>query len=123
VASGQWPVKSWRPVQWRPYTYDFGDNREHSLVVEKILTAEPGVIYPVCTDGQLQGPPEDSGGAEGFYYFLEAIRDPDHDQHEEMLEWAGGSFDAESFSLSAVNERLQRKFREGGKNEAHGVAH
>jgi hypothetical protein len=37
---------------------------------------------------------------------LEAIRDPAHDEHEEMLDWVGGDFDPESFSVEDVNRRL-----------------
>jgi hypothetical protein len=104
------------------YTYDFGDSWEHAVMVEKILPPEAGLIYPLCTDGKLHGPPEDCGGIGGFYNFLEAIRDPDHDEHEEMLEWIGGRFDPESFSLAAVNQRLQQKFRPARKTAAKRIA-
>jgi hypothetical protein len=39
--------------------------------------------------------------------FAEAIRDPKHEQHEELLEWRG-EFDPEEFDLEAVNKRLKR---------------
>jgi pRiA4b ORF-3-like protein len=97
------------------YTYDFGDSWEHALLVEKILTPDPSLTYPLCTDGKLNGPPEDCGGLGGFYNFLEAIRDPEHDEHEELLEWIGGSFDPDSFSLAAVNQRLRQRFRPARK--------
>jgi hypothetical protein len=60
------------------YTYDFGDSWEHAIVVEKVLAREPGVAYPCCVGGKLQGPPEDCGGIPGYYNLLEAIRDPRH---------------------------------------------
>jgi Plasmid pRiA4b ORF-3-like protein len=44
------------------YSYDFGDDWRHDIVVEKILPAEPGVAYPRCTGGRRDGPPEDCGG-------------------------------------------------------------
>ena len=68
------------------YTYDFGDSGEHAISVEKVLPPEPGVRYPICGDGKLQCPPEDCGGIPGYYNLLEALRDPDHPEHEEMLE-------------------------------------
>jgi hypothetical protein len=39
--------------------------------------------------------------------FAEAIRDPEHEQHEEFIEWRG-EFDPEAFDLDAVNEGLRR---------------
>jgi hypothetical protein len=44
------------------YSYDFGDDWRHDIVVEKIIPAEPGVAYPRCTGGRRDGPPEDCGG-------------------------------------------------------------
>ena len=37
---------------------------------------------------------------------LEAIRNPKHPRHEDMLEWVGGEFDPERFDLDAVNAKL-----------------
>jgi hypothetical protein len=88
------------------YTYDFGDSWEHAIVVEKVLPPEPGVPYPVCLGGKLHGPPEDCGGIPGYYNLLEAIRDPNHPEHEELLDWVGGEFDPEEFSVDDVNCRL-----------------
>jgi len=88
------------------YTYDFGDSWEHTIVVEKVLPPEPGVAYPVCLGGKLHGPPEDCGGIPGYYNLLEAIRDPNHPEHEELLDWVGAEFDPEEFSVDDVNRRL-----------------
>ena len=89
-----------------PYRDRFGDSGEHAIVVEKVLPPEPELPCPVCVGGKLQGPPENCGGISGFYNLLEAIRDPAHDQHEEMLEWVGGDFDREAFSVDDFNQRL-----------------
>lgn len=48
------------------YTYDFGDNWKHWIVLEKILPREEGVQYPLCLAGKRQCPPEDCGGVWGF---------------------------------------------------------
>ena len=48
------------------YSYDFGDDWRHDLVVEKIVPAEPGVAYPRCTGGRREAPPEDCGGIWAF---------------------------------------------------------
>ena len=88
------------------YTYDFGDSWEHMIVVEKVLPPDPGVAYPICVGGKLQCPPEDCGGIPGYYNLLEAIRDPAHKEHEDMLDWVGGSYDPEAFSVDDVNRGL-----------------
>ncbi len=88
------------------YTYDFGDGWEHGIVVEKLLAPESGQAYPQCVDGKRHGPPEDCGGLPGFYNLLEAISDPEHDQHEELTDWLGDQFDPEAFSVDEVNHRL-----------------
>jgi len=89
------------------YEYDFGDGWEHTLLVEKVLSLEPGKPVPICVTGKRACPPEDVGGLGGYYMFLEAIRDPDHPEHEDFLEWIGGEFDPEAFDLENVNRGLQ----------------
>lgn len=88
------------------YTYDFGDGWQHQLAVEKRLASEPGRAYPPCLAGERHGPPEDCGGIPGFYNLLEAISNPEHEQHDELLEWLGDNFDPEAFSVDEVNRRL-----------------
>lgn len=88
------------------YTYDFGDSWEHSIVLEKRLYADPTTAYPVCTGGELACPPEDCGGIGGFYDLLEALRDPAHEQHDEMNDWVGEDYDPDTFSIDVVNRML-----------------
>jgi hypothetical protein len=92
------------------YEYDFGDSWQHLIVVERIVRAGEGepVVCAVCLDGARAGPPEDCGGAWGYADMLEAIADPEHEDHEERMEWLGDGFDPEKFDRTAVNERLAR---------------
>jgi Plasmid pRiA4b ORF-3-like protein len=90
------------------YTYDMGDSWEHEILVEKVLPHDPLVRYPVCLTGKRACPPEDCGGVWGYAEFLEAIQQPDHPEHESMLEWVGGAFDSEFFDLDAVNRLLKQ---------------
>jgi len=89
------------------YEYDFGDSWQHTILVEKLLSVDPDAQYPVCMKGKRACPPEDCGGAWGYANLLEAIQDPDHDEHDEMLEWVGGEFDPEEFDPDEVNFRLR----------------
>ena len=43
------------------YTYDFGDNWIHQIVVEDVTARSPMVAYPRCMAGRCAAPPEDSG--------------------------------------------------------------
>ncbi|MBI3979819.1 MAG: plasmid pRiA4b ORF-3 family protein [Chloroflexi bacterium] len=61
-----------------------------------------------CLAGERACPPEDVGGIYGYAEFLEAIRDPEHPDHDEMLEWVGGAFDPEAYDLARVNRELKR---------------
>ena len=90
------------------YEYDFGDGWLHRIVVEKILPAEEGKTYPLCVTGKRACPPEDCGGPWGYVGFLEAIADPEHEEHDEMLEWVDGEFDPEAFDVEEINVALRR---------------
>jgi Plasmid pRiA4b ORF-3-like protein len=88
------------------YVYDMGDGWQHTIHIEKTLSAEAGVRYPRCVGGERACPPEDCGGSWGYANFVAAIQDPTHESHEELLEWIGGEFDPEAFDAEAVNEEL-----------------
>jgi len=109
------PVKLSRVIRGEKfkflYLYDFGDSWEHDILVEKILEADPEIDYPICIKGKRACPPEDCGGAWGYQGFLEAIQDPNHPEHEEMLEWVGGEFDPEDPELEGVNPQLKTVFQ------------
>src|SRR5579883_306838 len=90
------------------YQYDSGDSWYHEVMLEEVAPAEAGVTYPRCIDGQRACPPEDVGGVHGYENFLAAIANPEHEDHEEMLEWGGDDFDAEAFDLERVNRTLKR---------------
>jgi hypothetical protein len=97
------------------YTYDFGDNWEHAVVLEKLLPAQLSLDleYPICIDGKLACPPDDCGGIPGYYELIEALADPEHDRHEEISEWISDGFDPQAFSVENVNRMLSPKRRPG----------
>lgn len=89
------------------YEYDFGDSWEHIILLEKILPLDPQQDYPVCIKGKRACPLEDIGGTWGYEYFLEALQDPQHPDHDEYMEWGAG-FDPEAFDLDEINDKLRR---------------
>lgn len=89
------------------YEYDFGDSWRHKVTLEKVSLVGPESPLPQCLAGKRSCPPEDVGGIWGYQHFLEAIADPKHPEHEELLEWVGGTFDAEAFDLAETNARLR----------------
>ena len=98
------------------YLYDYGDNWEHAVKLEKILPRVKETKYPRCIAGKRACPPEDCGGVHGYGEFLEAIMDPRHDQHKDMLHWAGQDFEPERFVPDKVhfdNPRKRLKFALG----------
>lgn len=89
------------------YEYDFGDSWDHEVVVEDFVRIPQGLRHAVCLDGQNACPPEDCGGAGGYAELLEVLADPGHEEHEHLLRWVGGAFDATLFDLAGVNVALQ----------------
>ncbi|MGQ0779378.1 MAG: plasmid pRiA4b ORF-3 family protein [Pseudonocardiales bacterium] len=92
------------------YTYDFGDDWEHDILVEKVLDRDKTASYPRCTGGRRAAPPEDCGGIWGYADLEEILANPTHPEHEERLEWLGlddaTQFDPTDFDPTTVNEAL-----------------
>ena len=96
------------------YEYDFGDRWDHTLLVEKILPPEEGAGQPACLKGKRACPPEDVGGVWGYQVFLDAIQNPEHDEHENYMDWIGGEFYPDAFDIEKVNARLRSTAHERG---------
>jgi hypothetical protein len=96
-----------KPFRFK-YVYDFGDNWEHEVIGEGSRKPEPGMKYPICIAGARACPPDDVGGVWGFYDYLEALDDPKHDRHEELLDW-GGPFNSEAFDAAETTRMMRRR--------------
>ena len=93
------------------YEYDFGDGWEHKIVLEKILPMENEKFSPRCIKGKRACPPEDCGGIWGYQELLDILKEPDHPEYEDMLEWLGGEFDSETFNIEETNKMLSEYVR------------
>jgi len=93
------------------YDYDFGDGWKHEILIEETLPWEKGSWIPVCLAGAGACPPEDCGGPYGYADLLEAVADPNHEQHEELNVWLNGDrnikFNPGHFNLALVNKFLK----------------
>ncbi len=89
------------------YEYDFGDCWEHQITLEGMEL--PDLSAPVaCLAGKNACPPEDCGGVSGYADFLNILKDPSHEEYEQMRNWSGGSFDPMYFDMTDVNLALQK---------------
>jgi hypothetical protein len=52
--------------------------------------------------------PEDVGGTGGYLALLEAIADPENEDRDGLLEWAGGAFDPEAFDPVKATKEMRR---------------
>lgn len=84
------------------YLYDFGDYWLHTVTLEAAADAAPDVTYPRLLEAHGRCPPEDCGGPDGYVHYLEAISDPDHEDHAEMVEWRGPGFEPEIVDEDAI---------------------
>jgi hypothetical protein len=92
-----------RPNDWLVYDYDFGDSWEHEVLLEAIRPRPSSTRLPMVLAGRGACPPEDVGGLSGYYHFLKVIKDPNHPEHKDMLEWAGKDFDPAAFDVQDAN--------------------
>lgn len=90
------------------YEYDFGDGWEHEVLYEGSPVVDPKGTYPVCLEGERACPPEDCGGVWGYADFLEAIRNPKHEEHKHLLDWIGGRFDPEEFDATLATKEMKK---------------
>ena len=90
------------------YVYDFGDNWHHALTVEKSFDPSAASLprraldLPRCIEGARACPPEDCGGVGGYWNLVEALADPEHEDHDRLSEWVG-TFEPEIFSVDQAN--------------------
>jgi hypothetical protein len=94
------------------YIYDFGDSWEHTIVLEKILPKK--TKSPTLLAGKGQCPPEDCGGVWGYEEFKEIMKDPQHPEFSEYVEWLGleegETWDTSEFDIETHRSMLENTF-------------
>jgi hypothetical protein len=102
------------------YTYDFGDDWEHKIALEKIIDGYE-FNYPQCLKAVRCSPADDSGGIWGWEEKIEKMQNynPKNEEHVEIFEWLQGvlfemdevedprDFDPKRVDLGFINEELK----------------
>jgi len=90
------------------YIYDFGDDWNHQITLEKIL--EEKVLYARCIRASGACPPEDCGGPWGYENLKAVLADNKHPEHKDTKAWLGispkGKWNEEAFDLVLINQEL-----------------
>jgi hypothetical protein len=94
-----------RPGDSLVYLYDFGDDWQHEVTVEKAMV-KPAGTYPRVVAGRNACPPEDCGGPWGYADLVKTLASRRTARRRELIEWLGGPFDPKHFDLEEANERL-----------------
>jgi len=84
------------------FIYDYGDNWQHVVRLEAIHKADDAISYPVCLGGKRACPPEDCGGVPGYQKLLTALKNPELEDSQFVLEWVGDSYDPSQFDKKNV---------------------
>ncbi len=96
------------------YEYDFGDGWQHRVTLEKILPANPQQTRPALLKGKGACPPEDCGGIWGYENLKEVMKNPAHEEYEDLSEWLGvEAFDATAFDLGDMQEGMISAYEMG----------
>ncbi|WP_084780481.1 plasmid pRiA4b ORF-3 family protein [Bacillus massilinigeriensis] len=94
------------------YTYDFGDNWEHKIIVEKMEKRNEPLEHPLCIKGKRACPPDDIGGTTGYSQILNMLENKNNgtgneDEWLKELEEMFGEFEQDEFDLEEVNLLLE----------------
>jgi len=107
------------------YEYDFGDDWQHLVTLERLLPFGPDLIVPRCLDGAGACPHEDVGGVSGYARLVGVIEGGDrpvpgngNEPPEEMnyddgtpasyRRWLGFDFDPDELHVRCINMEFRR---------------
>ncbi|MEW1976384.1 plasmid pRiA4b ORF-3 family protein [Microbacterium profundi] len=101
------------------YEYDFGDGWVHRLDIVEQVPSEPHLTTVVLLDGANRGPFEDSGGVGGYAEKTAIAADPQHPEHESIVDWIDSTVGPWAprgpgmFDLVGVQSELNLMFNPG----------
>jgi hypothetical protein len=98
------------------YTYDFGDDWQHTIRLEEVLPQDADAPRVSLIGGRRAAPPDDCGGIYGYQMLLATLADPSDPEHERLSEWFEGyvddvsGFDPAKVDIEAIDDVLRRFF-------------
>lgn len=105
-----------RYIKKMRYVYDFGDNWEFSILLQKILPDNKLVDYPFCVDGIGDMLIEDCGGPHGYTLLAPWCKHKTQENKEALLEIFDEGMlehyedlELEEFNREAVNRLIGKK--------------
>jgi len=94
---------------WFTYTYDFGDDWQHRVTIEKVIE-DYEYNYPQVIKYKGDSPIEDCGGIYGYYNCLDIISDKKNSEYRETYDWMKSQGYPKEYDMDEVNERLERQY-------------
>lgn len=92
------------------YIYDFGDDWIHKMTLENIISEVSSKAS--CLAGKGKCPPEDCGGPVGYGYLKDVLKNPNHEEYEDMREWLcledDEEWNANEFDLAEADREVKR---------------
>lgn len=88
------------------YIYDFGDWWEHSVEILNCIDDYKGDC-PVVTKFKQASPPDDCGGIDGYYNFLEQYNDESNPERSSIVEWAESQGYSGTYDLEDINYEME----------------
>lgn len=86
------------------YTYDFGDNWEHVITLEKVIKNDN--LFPILLERKGERPPEDVGGDGGFEEYMRIISDRNDPEYEAILRWSETTREKDR-TIEEINKNLR----------------
>jgi hypothetical protein len=88
------------------YLYDFGDDWNHKIKLERVLDSRE--THAALLGGKGACPPENCGGSPGYEHLKQVIKNPDSEEAQELLAWTDLNederFDPKAFDFEAAKK-------------------
>ena len=94
-----------RARQKLTYTYDFGDNWQHSVTLKKQVSLNLEQLF-TCIEGEGACPMEDCGGVYGHERICAFAKTGVDDGYLPYEEWGVAEYEPDAFDIDAVNKLL-----------------